>query len=228
MKNQIVAGIVTFALALLFLWIISWVSSFATRVPRRSGANATSLIIDHFEDFAKAVIDTTHFVYYLSFIAFGLTLTARLVDSERWRGLMTNRIFGLVFWLGPLSWWWPRWAKSTPDCLRRTKYANYLAWAGIAVHAHLFGEPQRRVIAQLFSRRQAKDGTLAATSTFARARQSATRSTSSASDRTSAGTSRQASNTALSDQSRNVLAKLDAPVQVSVFVEESRFPCRAP
>jgi ABC-2 type transport system permease protein len=81
-KNQIVAGIVTFALALLF-WIISWVSSFATGL----GQVASYLsIIDHFEDFAKGVIDTTHFVYYLSFIGFGLYLTARSVDSERWRG----------------------------------------------------------------------------------------------------------------------------------------------
>jgi hypothetical protein len=32
------------------------------------------------------VIDTSHLVYYLSFITFGLFLTAKSVDSERWRG----------------------------------------------------------------------------------------------------------------------------------------------
>ena len=42
--------------------------------------------IDHFDDFAKGVIDTTHLIYYLSFITFGLFLTAKSVDSERWRG----------------------------------------------------------------------------------------------------------------------------------------------
>ena len=43
-------------------------------------------IIDHFDDFGKGVIDTTHVIYYLSFITFGLFLTAKSVDSERWRG----------------------------------------------------------------------------------------------------------------------------------------------
>ena len=82
-RNQVIAGVVTFGLALL-LWVISWVSSFAT------GMVGTVLsylsIIDHFDDFAKGVIDTTHIVFYLSFITFGLFLTAKSVDSERWRG----------------------------------------------------------------------------------------------------------------------------------------------
>jgi len=33
-----------------------------------------------------SLIDTTHVIYYLSFITFGLFLTAKSVDSERWRG----------------------------------------------------------------------------------------------------------------------------------------------
>jgi len=43
-------------------------------------------IIEHFDDFAKGVIDTTHLIYYLSFITLGLFLTAKSVDTERWRG----------------------------------------------------------------------------------------------------------------------------------------------
>ncbi len=43
-------------------------------------------IIDHFDDFGKGVLDTTHLIYYVSFITFGLFLTAKSVDSERWRG----------------------------------------------------------------------------------------------------------------------------------------------
>jgi ABC-2 type transport system permease protein len=43
-------------------------------------------ITDHFDDFARGVIALTHLVYYLSFITFGLFLTVKSVDSERWRG----------------------------------------------------------------------------------------------------------------------------------------------
>jgi gliding motility-associated transport system permease protein len=83
-KNQIVAGMVTFAVFLMF-WVISWAGSVS------SGGWVTDLtsylsIIDHFDDFAKGVIDTKHLVYYISFICFGLYLTARSVDTERWRG----------------------------------------------------------------------------------------------------------------------------------------------
>ena len=81
-KNQIVAGMVTFAV-FLFLWVITWIGGF-------SGPTIDSLtqylsIIDHYDDFGKGVIDTTHLIYYVSFITFGLFLTAKSVDSERWR-----------------------------------------------------------------------------------------------------------------------------------------------
>jgi ABC-2 type transport system permease protein len=82
-KNQIVAGMVTFAVFLM-LWVITWIGSF-------SGPTVDKLaqylsIIDHYDDFGKGVLDTTHVIYYLSFITFGLFLTAKSVDTERWRG----------------------------------------------------------------------------------------------------------------------------------------------
>jgi ABC-2 type transport system permease protein len=43
-------------------------------------------VTQHLEDFSKGVVDTKHLVFYLSFIAFGLFLTLKSVDSERWRG----------------------------------------------------------------------------------------------------------------------------------------------
>jgi ABC-2 type transport system permease protein len=82
-KNQIVAGMVTFAVFLM-LWIITWIGSFAG--PEIDKLTQYLSIVDQFEDFQKGVLDTTHIIYYVSFITFGLFLTAKSVDSERWRG----------------------------------------------------------------------------------------------------------------------------------------------
>jgi ABC-2 type transport system permease protein len=82
-KNQIVAVMATFAV-FLFLWVINWIGSFSG--PQVEKITSYLSIIEHFDDFAKGVIDTRHVVYYLSFITFGLFLTAKSVDSERWRG----------------------------------------------------------------------------------------------------------------------------------------------
>jgi len=82
-KNQIVAGVMTFAVFLL-LWIINW---FADSVGPLGRTIVSFLsITEHLDDFTKGVIDTKHVVYYLSFITFGLFLTAKSVDSERWKG----------------------------------------------------------------------------------------------------------------------------------------------
>jgi ABC-2 type transport system permease protein len=82
-SNQIVAGMVTFAV-FLFLWVITWIGSFSG--PTMDKLTSYLSIVDHLDDFGKGVIDTTHLIYYLSFITFGLFLTAKSVDSERWRG----------------------------------------------------------------------------------------------------------------------------------------------
>jgi ABC-2 type transport system permease protein len=82
-KNQIVAGFMTFATFLL-LWIINWFGESAGPAGRDL-VNYLS-ITEHLEDFTRGIIDTKHVVYYLSFITFGLFLTAKSVDSERWRG----------------------------------------------------------------------------------------------------------------------------------------------
>ena len=82
-RNQIVAGMVTFAVFLLF-WVINWIESF-TGPTMQTVLNYLS-ITEHLNDFARGVIDTSHLVYYVSFIAFSLFLTVRSVDSERWRG----------------------------------------------------------------------------------------------------------------------------------------------
>jgi len=68
----------------LMLWVITWIGSFL-------GTTGDQLmqylsIIDHFDDFGKGVLDTSHLIYCISFIAFGLFLTAKSLDAEHWRG----------------------------------------------------------------------------------------------------------------------------------------------
>ena len=82
-KNQIVAGMITFAV-LLLLWTVNWMSESAG--PWMQKVLQALSITDHFDDFSKGIISLSHVVYYLSFISFGLFLTAKSVDSERWRG----------------------------------------------------------------------------------------------------------------------------------------------
>jgi len=82
-KNQMVAGAASFVVLLMF-WIISW---FADSSGPTTAAILNYLsVTQHFDDFGKGVIDTKHLIFYASFIAFGLFLTLKSVDSERWRG----------------------------------------------------------------------------------------------------------------------------------------------
>jgi ABC-2 type transport system permease protein len=81
-KNQIIAGAATFGVCLL-LWIFEWVSGY------ESAAWAKVLsylsVVSHFESFAKGVLDSKDIIYYASLTFFGLFLTARSLESLRWR-----------------------------------------------------------------------------------------------------------------------------------------------
>jgi ABC-2 type transport system permease protein len=81
-KNQIIAGGTTFAVCLL-LWVLSWVSSY-NEAPWAQ-AIAYCSILTHFEPFSKGIIDTKDLLFYVSAIFLGLFLTARSLDSLRWR-----------------------------------------------------------------------------------------------------------------------------------------------
>src|SRR6059036_1923898 len=133
---------------------------------------------------------------------------------------MLNRILSLVGWVGTalvfvavaIRFGYPA----------KEQWAYYLAWAGlVCVLAYTLG--QWREIAKVFSGRQARYATLAATSilvvlgilvaiNYIGKIQN---------KRWDLTVNKQFS---LSDQSRNVLGKLDAPLQVRVFVKENDFP----
>jgi len=81
-KNQIIAGGVTFFVCLM-LWLLSWFTAFD------SGASASVVnylsIVTHFENFNRGVLDLKDAIFYLSMIFFSLFITARAMESLRWR-----------------------------------------------------------------------------------------------------------------------------------------------
>jgi ABC-2 type transport system permease protein len=81
-RNQIVAGVAGFAICLL-LWVLDWVSSFETSVTSRVISYLS--VLQHFDSFSKGILDSKDIVFYLSAIFIGLFLTARSMESLRWR-----------------------------------------------------------------------------------------------------------------------------------------------
>jgi ABC-type uncharacterized transport system involved in gliding motility auxiliary subunit len=132
---------------------------------------------------------------------------------------MINRILSFIGWVGTalvavalvIRFGYPA----------KDQYAFYMAWAGlVCVLAYTIG--QWREIARVFARRQARYGTLTGVSVavvlgilvainYIGARQN---------KRWDLTTNKQFS---LSDQTRNVLGKLDAPLHVMVFAQEPEF-----
>lgn len=82
-ENQIIAFVGAFAANLAIL-ALGWLANF---VGPTLGAFLTNLSpLEHFEDFAKGIIDTKHLIFYASFMFGGIFLTYVTVESSRWRG----------------------------------------------------------------------------------------------------------------------------------------------
>ncbi len=81
-ENQIVAAVVTFAIAL-FLWIINSLTSNAGTVTGKI-LNYFS-VIKHYQDFTSGMIDTTSLVFYVTLTILALFLTWLSLNSMRWR-----------------------------------------------------------------------------------------------------------------------------------------------
>ncbi len=77
-ENQVVSAVISFGLLLLF-WIIG------ASAETESSILGYLSIINHLDNYIKGVFELTDFIYYLSFIFFGLFLTHIVLDSERWR-----------------------------------------------------------------------------------------------------------------------------------------------
>lgn len=81
-KNQIVAGTAGFGICLM-LWVLEWASSFSSSVGGRIAGYLS--VLSHFDSFSRGVLDSKDIIYYFSMIVFGLFLTARSMESMRWR-----------------------------------------------------------------------------------------------------------------------------------------------
>jgi len=82
-ENQIVAAVSTFAGLLLF-WIIGWTVGESLSTMEKVVQYAS--LLEHFDGFAKGIIDTKDVVYYASIIFFFLFLTLRTLETKKWRG----------------------------------------------------------------------------------------------------------------------------------------------
>jgi ABC-2 type transport system permease protein len=81
-RNQIVAGAATFGVCLL-LWVMEWVAGYETATWARVLAYLS--VITHFESFARGVFDSKDAIFYVSVAIIGLFLSARSMESLRWR-----------------------------------------------------------------------------------------------------------------------------------------------
>lgn len=82
-ENQIVSSLITFGVLLIF-WVIGWS---ADNVGGMWGKVLSDLsILEHYDTFAKGVLDTKDVIYYVNFTVLGLFLTLRSLEARRWKG----------------------------------------------------------------------------------------------------------------------------------------------
>jgi ABC-2 type transport system permease protein len=81
-KNQIIAAAVTFSVCLI-LWVLDWSVGFETA--KWAQVLSYLSITRHFESFSKGLLDSKDAIFFVSAIILGLFLTARSMESLRWR-----------------------------------------------------------------------------------------------------------------------------------------------
>ena len=81
-KNQIIAGAATFGVCLM-LWIFEWVSGFDSSLWAKVLSYLS--VTQHFDSFARGVLELKDGIYYVTLIIIGLFLTSRSMESLRWR-----------------------------------------------------------------------------------------------------------------------------------------------
>jgi gliding motility-associated transport system permease protein len=82
-ENQIVAAITTFG-TLLLLWVVGWSAEYVGGPWGRVLSHLS--ILEHFDTFARGVLDTKDVIFYVDVTIVALFLTLRSLEARRWKG----------------------------------------------------------------------------------------------------------------------------------------------
>ena len=82
-ENQIVAAVTTFG-TLLILWVVGWSAEYVGGPWGRVLSHLS--ILEHFDTFARGVLDTKDVIYYVDVTIVALFLTLRSLEARRWKG----------------------------------------------------------------------------------------------------------------------------------------------
>ena len=82
-ENQIVAAITTFG-TLLLLWVVGWSAEYVGGPWGRVLSHLS--ILEHFDTFARGVLDTKDVIFYVDATIVALFLTLRSLEARRWKG----------------------------------------------------------------------------------------------------------------------------------------------
>jgi ABC-2 type transport system permease protein len=82
-ENQIGASNTTFGILLIF-WVLGWSADYAGGMWGRVLTHVS--LLEHFDSFAKGVLDTKDILYYVDFTVVALFLTLRSLEARRWKG----------------------------------------------------------------------------------------------------------------------------------------------
>jgi ABC-2 type transport system permease protein len=82
-RNQIIAFLITVFIILLLTFVTYFLPRFLP--PHYAQAVYYINVNEQFDDFARGLIDTSNFVYFLSGITLFLTLAVKTIESRKWR-----------------------------------------------------------------------------------------------------------------------------------------------
>lgn len=83
--SQVVAFVATFA-PLMLLWLAAPLSEHFTLTNKFAAFFHECSLLDHYESFSRGIINSTDVLFYLSMAAFFIFLTAKQLESRKWRG----------------------------------------------------------------------------------------------------------------------------------------------